>query len=491
MGTSVFILIIQCNARKCRTTLILGSDGMSNQYGGRDLTVGSIPGHLLMFSLPLLLGNLFQALYNTVDSIWVGRFIGSEALGAVSVSFPIIFALTAMVMGFTMAATVLVSQYAGARDEEMIKKTVSNSFLILGIAGIAVSLIGIVLSKQILIWIRTPQEVLDHAVEYLQYYSAGLFFMFGYNLLSSIMRGLGDSKTPLIFLIIATITNIILDPIFIRGLWFIPAMGIKGAAIATDISQGLSFFLALFYLNSQNHIAKIRVKELEYNGDLTLKMLKIGLPTGIQQTIVSFGLVVMTSVINSFGTATVAAFGAASRLDQFAHMPAMSMGLAVSSLTGQNIGAQKKERVHEVYKWGCIFTGAIAALIALFALVCPQLLLKLFTDETPVLQIGSRYLRIVGLSYIPFSLMFITNGILRGAGDTFPTLVFSVVSLWLVRIPLARYLSAIGSLGSDGIWMAIAISSLLSMLMSQVYYATGRWKRITLTKEPQDSSDKK
>ena len=216
---------------------------MSNQYGGRDLTTGSIPRHLVMFSFPLLFGNLFQALYNTVDSIWVGRFIGSEALGAVSVSFPIIFALTAMVMGVTMAATVLVSQYAGAKDEEMISRTVNNSFLILGIAGIVVSLIGIFFSRQILIWINTPNEVLGHAVEYLQYYSAGLLFMFGYNVLSSIMRGLGDSKTPLIFLIIATITNIILDPIFIRGLWFIPAMGIKGVAIATVISQGLSFFL--------------------------------------------------------------------------------------------------------------------------------------------------------------------------------------------------------------------------------------------------------
>lgn len=456
---------------------------MSNQYGGRDLTTGSIPRHLVMFSLPLLFGNLFQALYNTVDSIWVGRFIGSEALGAVSVSFPIIFALTAMVMGVTMAATVLVSQYAGAKDEEMISRTVNNSFLILGIAGIVVSLIGIFFSRQILIWINTPNEVLGHAVEYLQYYSAGLLFMFGYNVLSSIMRGLGDSKTPLIFLIIATITNIILDPIFIRGLWFIPEMGIKGVAIATVISQGLSFFLALSYLNNQNHIVKIRLKELKFDRELTLKTLKIGLPTGIQQTIVSLGIVIMTSVINSFGTATVASFGAASRLDQFAHMPAMSIGLAVSSLTGQNIGAQKKERVHEVYKWGCIFTGAIAALFTLFALVAPQLLIKLFSDEAPVLEIGSRYLRIVGLSYVPFSLMFVTNGILRGAGDTMPTLVFSVVSLWIVRIPLARYLSAIEALGSDGIWIAMAISSLLSMLMSQVYYASGRWKNITLTKK--------
>ncbi len=453
---------------------------MTNTYGGRDLTNGSIPRHLVMFSLPLLLGNLFQALYNTVDSIWVGRYIGMEALGAVSVSFPIIFVLVSMVMGVTMATTVLVSQYAGAQDEAMISKTINNSLLILGISGIAVSILGVLFSKQILIWMNTPSDVLKYATDYLRIFFTGLIFMFGYNTISSIMRGLGDSKTPLKFLIIATIVNMILDPLFIIGVGFIPKMGIKGAALATVISQALSFFLALRYLKKQNHIIKFKLSEMKFDKELTVKTLRIGLPTGIQQTIVSFGIMFMTSIINNFGTATVAAFGASARLDQFAHMPAMSIGLAVSSLTGQNIGAGKSDRVHEVYKWGCILAAGITAVVMIFALTVPHLILGMFTTEAEVLSIGSKYLRIVGLSYIPFAMMFVTTGVLRGAGDTIPTMAFSVVSLWFIRIPLARYLSL--TMGVDGIWIAIAISSVIAMLINQIYYASGRWKNISLVK---------
>lgn len=449
---------------------------------GSDLTKGSVLKHLIKFSIPMLLGNLLQALYNTVDSIWVGRFIGAKALGAVSVSFPIIFILVSMVMGITMATTVLVAQYAGAKDEKMISKTINNSFLLLFAAAIAVTIIGIIFNRKILMLINTPEDIIDYAASYLNIFFVGLIFMFGYNVFSSVLRGLGDSRTPLRFLIVSTVTNIVLDPLFILGVGPIPKMGVKGAALATVLSQALSFFLALRYLNNNNHILRFKLSELRFDRELTKKTLKIGLPTGIQQTVVSFGLIIMTGIINSFGSDTVAAFGAAVNIDNFAHLPAMSLGLAVSAVTGQNIGAGKKERVREAYKWGSILTAAISACIVAVAMIVPEAFLRFFTNEKQVLEIGSQYLRIVGISYIPFSLMFITNGILRGAGDVIPTMVFSIVSLWIIRIPLAKYLSSFGNLGSKGVWVAISVSSIVSMAISQVYYATGRWKKIDIIK---------
>lgn len=453
---------------------------------GRDLTEGSIIRHLIAFSTPLLLGNIFQVLYNTVDSIWVGQFLGPEALGAVSVSFPITFVLISMVMGITMATSVLVSQYAGAKDTDMISNTINNSFLLLGIAAVVFTSLGLIFSRKVLTLLNTPEDVLGYAVEYLNIYLLGLIFTFGYNVISSVLNGLGDSKTPVKFLIIATITNIILDPVFIFGVGFIPRMGIAGAALATILSQALSFFLIFRFLIKKDHFIKPKFKNFTFDRELSWKLIKIGLPAGIQQIVVSMGLTIMTGIINLFGSNAVAAFGAASRLDQFAHMPAMSLGLATSALTGQNLGAAKHERIKEIFKWGSILSGGITMIIVILVMVIPKAVLQIFTSAAHVLDIGSSYLRIVGISYIPFSLMFVTNGILRGAGDTLPTMVFSIISLWLIRIPLARYLSSLESLGVNGIWIAIAISSVISMLLSQTYYLSGKWKNKKLV-EKKDS----
>lgn len=449
-----------------------------------DLTSGSVLKHLIAFSVPLLLGNILQALYNTVDSIWVGRFIGPQALGAVSVSFPLIMILISLVIGLTVGTTVLVSQYAGANNREMIEKTINNSFLILGSGAIIVTIIGLIFSEKILIMMNTPADILGYATDYLEVFFLGLVFMFGYNILSSILRGLGDSKTPLKFLFIATVTNLILDPLFILGIGPIPKMGIQGAALATAISQALSFFLALRHLNKTNHLISFRISALKYDKELTARLVKIGLPSGVEQIAVSMGMVVIASLINKFGWETTAAFGAASRIDQFAFFPAMSLGLAVSTLAGQNIGAGKYERLKEIYKWGSIATITVTGITTVLVLISPTFILKMFTTDAQVLKIGSQYLRILGLSYIPFAMSFVVNGMLRGAGVTLPSMFFSIASLWIIRVPLGNYLSSIDSLGSNGIWIAMAVSSVLSLVMSQVYYSSGVWKKKTLMLKP-------
>ncbi|MGE5553427.1 MAG: MATE family efflux transporter [Betaproteobacteria bacterium] len=441
-----------------------------------DFTAGSIPKHLIRFSIPMFLGNLLQALYNTVDSFWVGRFLGPNALAAVSIGFPIILALVAVVMGLTMATTVMVSQYYGARQTEMVKRTVGNTIVLLVAASLLLSALGLAVVRPLLGLISTPPELMADALSYLRIFITGLVFMFLYNALSAILRGLGDSRTPLRFLFYATVINIILDPLMIFGVWPFPRMGVAGAALATVLAQAISVLLLFHYLSRTNHLLPTAPAQWRFDAALTRTMFRIGLPSGAQQLVVSMGGLVLTSIINAFGSTIVAAYGAASRLDQFAFMPSMSTSLAVSSLVGQNIGAGKFDRVRQVVRWGTLISAGITAALSALAVFAPQPLLSLFTTDQAVLAAGATYLRIVGLSYIPFAVMLAINGALRGAGDSLPTMLNTIGSLWLIRVPLAKVLSAVPSLGPTGIWVAVAASPVAGLLLSYGYYLTGRWK---------------
>ncbi|MCG0276688.1 MAG: MATE family efflux transporter [Thermosediminibacteraceae bacterium] len=453
------------------------SDKRAKSSADMDFTVGSIPVHLIKFSIPLFAGNLLQTLYNTVDSIWVGKFLGPEALAAVSVSFPIIFVLLSFIMGLTMATTVLVGQYKGAGNMVMVKKTVNSSFVFLGILSIVMSIVGIILHRPILQLMNTPPELIEPASGYMNIFFSGLIFTFAYNAVSAVLRGFGDSKTPLLFLFYATVINIILDPIFIFGYGVLPKMGVNGAALATVLSQAVSFYLAVRHLNKTNHVLSFRFSELKYDKDIVKKIIKIGMPAGIQQTVVALSGTAVMAVVNSFGPMVVAAWGAVSKIDSFSFMPAMSIGLAVSSLSAQNIGAQKYDRVREVMKWGSLMSIMISGLATLAVLIFPEKLLLLFTSDPVLISEGKSILRIIGVAYVPFGLLWVANGILRGAGNTFVPMVISVLSLWGLRVPLAYYLSNFTPLQSKGIWVAIAFSMIMSAFMSLAYYYSGYWKK--------------
>lgn len=441
-----------------------------------DFTEGSIPRHLIRFSIPMFLGNLLQALYNTVDSIWVGRFLGPGALGAVSIGFPVILALVSVVMGLATASTVLVSQYYGARQPEMVKRSVGNTLALLTLASALVSTVGLVFLRPLLRLINTPAEIFGMAQAYLQVFIAGLVFMFLYNGLAAVLRGLGDSRTPLVFLFYATVINIVLDPLLIFGVWPFPRLGVSGAALATVVAQAISVFLLMRHLAKASALMPDSVRQWRLERGLTAATFRIGLPAGVQQLMVSLGGLVLVSIINTFGPTVVAAYGAATRLDQFAFMPAMSTSLAVSSLVGQNMGAGRHDRVRQVVRSGAALTGSITAVVSLLAVAAPRALLSLFTTDQAVLAAGAAYLRIVGLSYVPLAVMFAINGALRGAGDTVPTMFTTLAALWLVRVPLARVLSKIPALGILGVWIASAVSPFVGLLGAYAYYLTGRWK---------------
>lgn len=453
---------------------------------GRDMTQGSILSHLIAFATPMLIGNALQAFYNTVDSMWVGRFLGPASLAAVSVSFPVIFVLVSLVMGVTMATTVLVAQNVGAKRMDVVRKVINNSVALLVIAGSAVSILGVLIHKKILALINVPPEIMPEASSYLSIILAGLVFMFGYNVFGAILRGLGDSRTPLLFLTYATVMNIILDPLMIFGVWPFPRMGVAGAAAATVISQAFSGALAWRYMLKKSNLLGRSLSDYRIDPELSKATLRVGLPVGVQQMVMSVGMLVVSSVINSFGETVVAGFGAGARLDQFAVMPAMSVGLAVSGMVGQNLGAGKHERVREIVMRAGAISVSIACVFLAVAMLAPRLVLSIFTTSPEVLDTGTTYLRIASLTYVPFAIMVTTNGVMRGAGDTFATMVISISTLWLVRVPLARYLSSLPSLGSNGVWWAMVASSLMGMVLSVAYYSTGRWKHKVLVRRPPD-----
>lgn len=451
---------------------------MDNKFG-KDMTVGSVPRHLITFALPMLIINLLQTGYSIVNAIWVGNILGKDAVGAIGVSFPIVFILIAISTGVTLATTILVSQYYGAKNYDMVKKVVNNSFSIAILLGIVLTILGIMSSDYLLKIMNTPAEVFSMASSYLKITVGGFFLMYLGALIVSILRGIGDTVTPLKFFALGMIANAILDPVLIIGIGPFPKLGLNGAAYASVIAQVVGTLFALIYLNHKNHIVAVSPKSFTLDKQLSYLIFKIGLPSTVQQSLVSIGMAFITTFVNAFGTSAIAAFSAAGRLESVAFMPAMSLGMATSALTGQNIGANKHDRVHEIFKWGVITTSVITISISVILVAFPKLLLLMFVQDADVISIGSTYLRIIAPAYIFFAVMFVSNGIINGAGHTFITMVFTLLSLWLIRVPLSAYLSHT-SLGITGIWIAIITSFAFTMIVSLMYYRSGKWKKAVI-----------
>lgn len=449
---------------------------------GKDLTIGSIPRHLLIFSIPMLIGNLARTSYNIINIIWIGHLVGKDAVGAAGVSFPIIFVLIGLVIGMSLGTTILVSQYYGAKNYGMVEKVVNNSFLLSLIIGAFCTIIGVLSADFFLRLMKTPPENFAMASSYLKINLAGFILLYLGYLINSILRGIGDTVTPLIFTSISMGLNAILDPFFIGGFGIFPLHGLNGAAYATLISMATSLVISIIYLNRKNYMVAFNPRKLILDKHITYLLFKIGLPSVIQQSLVSISTIFITTFVNAFGSAATNAFGAVGRIDMFVFMPAMSMGMAASTLTGQNLGAGKPERVKDIFKWGVIMTSSATIIISLIVVFLSKPIITMFGlgNDARVMDIGTSYMHIVGSCYVFFAIMFISNGIINGAGHTIITMFFSVVSLWVIRVPFSWLLSKT-SLGITGIWVAAALSFVVIMIVSLSYYFSGRWKRSMVT----------
>jgi putative MATE family efflux protein len=438
----------------------------------KDLTSGNETKLILRFATPMLLGNLFQQLYNVVDSVIVGKFLGTEALAAVGSSFPIVFSLVSLIIGVASGGTIVIAQYFGARNFERVKASIGTLYLFLFWASLTVTVIGIIFSGSIFRLIQLPEEIIPQAKTYLNIYFLGMIGFFGFNATSAILRGLGDSKTPLYFLILSTVFNIAFDLLFVM----VFKWGIAGVAIATVISQAGAFITAVFYLNRTHEVIKISWREFEFDNDIFRKTLRIGLPTGLQHTFVSLGMAVVQVIVNRFGTNVIAAYAAASRLDSLATLPAMNFGMALSTFVGQNIGAGKTERIKSGLKSTLIMSSVVSLAGTFIMIFFGRYLIQMFvkSNEAEVIQVGTEYLVIVGSFFVVFSAMFAINGVMRGAGDTVIPMFITFFSLWMVRIPVAYLLSE--RIGESGIWWAIPVAWLTGVILAYMYYRTGRWK---------------
>ncbi|MEI8224812.1 MAG: MATE family efflux transporter [Bacteroidota bacterium] len=442
----------------------------------QDLTIGKEGKLIFQFAAPMLLGNVFQQLFSVVDSIVVGKFIGKEALAAVGASFPVIFIMVSMIIGLVMGTTVVISQYFGAKDFVKVKRAIDTMYIYSAIAGIIATVIGLIISEPLLRLLGLPEDIMPQAVQYLRIYLSGIIIFFGFNGTSAVLRGLGDSKTPLYFLIVATVANIILVLLFVA----VFKWGVAGAAYATLIANGLAFGLAIYWLNKTHRLIKIAIKGLHFDREIFRQSINIGLPTGIQQTLVAMGALALMGIVNKFGTNVIAGFSVASRLDALAMIPAMSFSQALSTFVGQNIGANKPERIRAGLIATLKMSGIVTIVTTIFVVFGGHILMSLFTNDSEVVRIGDQYLTIVSSFYIIFTLMFIFNGVTRGAGDTLIPMFFSLLSLWIIRIPMAWFLS--GKIGATGIWWAIPAGWAIGMVLSYFYYKSGRWKKKTVVK---------
>ncbi len=440
----------------------------------KDLSVGKEGPLIFKFAMPMVFGNVFQLLYNVVDSVVVGNYIGKEALAAVGTSFPVIFTLISLIIGVATGSTIIISQYFGAKKMEEVRRAIDTLFIFLFFASIFVGTLGIVFAADIFRLIKLPEDVIPDAVVYLRIYLSGLVLFFGFNGTSAVLRGLGDSKTPVYFMVISTIVNIFLDILFVLVFHW----GIEGVALATLIAQGGAFITAVFYLNRTHEVINFSFFNMVFDRKIFRQSTRIGFPIGFQQAFVALGMAAMYWLVNPFGTDTAAAYSVVFRIDAFASMPAMNFAAALSSFVGQNLGANKPERVRRGFVETLKMTSVIAVVISVIAFVFAEPLMCLFTNEPSVIEIGVQYLKIVSFFYIVFTTMFTIGGVMRGAGDTLIPMIITFVALWLVRIPLCYFLAQ--KMGIVGIWWGIPIAWFFGMSFSYFYYLTGRWKTKTV-----------
>ena len=434
-----------------------------------NFTEGPIKKQILLFSGPILLSNLLQVSYQFIDSLWVGNLLGDQALGAVTISSTIVVVVLAFIIGINNATLTILSQQKGMQDETGLRRYVNAFVVLLALLSLLVGAFGFIFATDILVFLNTPDSMLEGAGAYLRISFLGVLLIMGYNFISTVLRALGDSKTPLKFIFIAVLLNTILDPLFIAGFnW-----GIHGAAIATVVSQGLAFFLALMYSLKKKLIPFSRPHWPSWAEAWLI--LKLGIPAGLQMMVIQAGVTTILSIVNSFGAAVVAGYGAAQRIDSLIMLPASALGTAVNSMAGQNIGANRWDRVRKIALYGVLFNFHIMFAIAILIFVFAEIMITWFIHEPDSVHFGIAFLKITAFFYPFLGLNFILNGIVRASGAMYQVLVLNILSFWVLRVPLTSLFSSL--IGQNGIAYGIGISFVISSIFAFSYFQWGGWKR--------------
>ena len=452
----------------------------------RDLTTGPIGRTLLLFALPTLGSSILQSLNGSINAIWIGQFLGERALAATTNANIIMFLLIAAVFGFGMAATILIGQAMGRRDVETVRRTLGTALGLFSGLSIVTVIIGLLAAPAILRLLATPAEVYPLALDYLRIIFIAMVPGFLTVLLTMALRGTGDSITPLKFMALGSVVDVGLNPLLIRGVGPIPAMGIGGSATATLIANGVSLVALLLYIYGRDLPIRLRGAELGYirpNSALLRTILVKGVPMGLQMLVVSTSALAMIGLVNRHGTTTTAAYGAANQLWTYVQMPAMAVGAAVSAMAAQNIGAGRWDRVDRITRAGLMMNLALTGgLVALLTLLDRHVLWLFLGQDTGAIGIATRINLIAGWSFILFGVSMVLSATVRANGAVVGPLLILAVAMGPVRFGLAYALEPM--IGADAIWWSFPTGSLASMLLTIGYYLHGGWRKGRIVTEP-------
>lgn len=448
-----------------------------------DMTKGNPIKLILKFSMPMLIGNIFQQTYSMADSAILGKYVGDKALAAVGSTGSITFLFFSLVFGLSSGIGIVVSQYYGARDEQSIKKSISTAIYIMMGSSLLMGVITVVAARLVLQLLGTPKEVIDDATLYLQVVGIGVIAVGAANGMSAILRALGDSITPFIFLLVGCISNILLDLLFViefNG-------GVLGVAVATVISQFIAAIGSIICGWYMKPIFKMRFKDLVIEPEIFKKCIVIGTPIALQSSLIAISCVVLQGVVNSYGEKIMAAYTIAGRIEQLIQQPFNSIGMAVGTYTGQNMGANNTERVKKGFWAGTIICTAFSLMMLPVILLGGEQIMKIFTDDPEVIFEGARGIRINCFFYSALGMIYVTRSILNGCGDVKFTMYSGMIEV-LSRVCLAKPLTYIPTVGMLSIWYTSALTWTITGIISCIRYAGGKWKKIRIV-EKQEIKD--
>lgn len=437
------------------------------------MTEGSIPKLMVSFALPVFWGNLFQQLYNVVDSLIVGNFVGDDALAAVSSSGNLIFVLTGFLFGVFSGSGVVIAKYFGARDKNNVQRAIHTSIALALVCGVMMMLMGIFLSPTILRWMNTPEQVLPNSVAYFRIFFLGAIFTALYNSGAGVFQAVGDSKHPLYYLIVSSVTNVVLDLLFVGVFKF----GIQGAATATVLSQFVSCVLMINKLMHSEETYQLHLNRIRLHRDMLSQILKVGIPSGIQNSVIGFANAIVQTNINAFGDVAMAGCGSYSKLEGFAFLPVNSFAMALTTFIGQNTGAKEFERAKKGARFGAISCAVCSEIIGLIMFICIPVFIRAFSQNPEVIQYGTMQARVVSLFYFLMAFSHASAGIMRGVGKSVVPMAVMLIYWCVVRV---AYISIITHFINDirVIFWAYPLTWSLSFITFLIYLLSGRWLKM-------------
>ncbi|MCK9266062.1 MATE family efflux transporter [bacterium] len=447
------------------------------------LTEGSIAKALLTLALPIIAANILHSCYQMTDAFWVGR-LGSSAIASISISFPVLFLCSAIGGGFAVAGTILVSQYMGKADKKAIDYISAQTLLMGFFVSVVIASIGYFFTPLFITFLRAEQDVFAGAVSYLKISFAGMVFVFTFMVFQSLMRGVGDVKTPMFIVLGTVILNFILDPLFIFGYKSFPPMGVSGAALATIITQAIAAILGIALLLKGRNWIHLKWRNMKPDFSLIGKMFNLGLPASMEQSTVAIGMTALIFLVTSFGTIVLAAYGIVSRLNGFVIVPTIGLSMATSTLVGQNIGAGKMARAVKTIKLASIISFVALTLIGVIMFVYAYQLSAIFAPgQTETIEVAVKFIKIASLFFGFMGVYHILNGAFIGSGNTMVTMILSIISLWFLRFPIAFVLSKYTPFLENGIWISFPATNVISAFITFLWFSRGTWKQKRITEE--------